>query len=94
MDYDVILASASPRRKELLKQIFSDFRVIASNVDETVPSDVSVYEYPEYLSKIKALDVAKNNYSSLVIGADTVVLLDGEILGKPKSKVDASIMLR
>ncbi len=91
---NIILASASPRRNELLKAIYTEFKVIASCVDETVPNGIKPLEIPEYLSKIKALDVAKDFYDSLVIGADTVVLLDDKILGKPKNKDDARDMLR
>lgn len=90
----VILASASPRRQELLKLIFESFKILPSNVEENVPDSISAEETPEYLAKIKALDISKKFPDSLVIGADTVVLADGKILGKPKTKVDAEKMLR
>lgn len=93
MNSDIILASASPRRRELLKYIFNDFKVVASNADETIPDGIPPINVPEYLSKIKALDIAKDNFNSLVIGADTIVLLGNDILGKPKSKEDAKRML-
>ena len=91
---NVILASGSPRRKELLRFIFDDFDIIASDVDETVPDNIAIFEYSEYLSKIKALDVAKDYNDSLVIGADTIVVLGDKILGKPKSMEAAREMLK
>jgi len=93
MNVDVILASASPRRKELLGYIFDDFKIISSSVDESVPKDIPAFVYPEYLSNLKAMDIASNHYHSLVIGADTIVMLENDILGKPKDKNDARNML-
>lgn len=91
---NVILASASPRRRELLGLIFKNFEILPSNVEEKVPDTVSAEETPEYLAEIKALDISKKYPDSLVIGADTIVLADGKILGKPKTKDDAEKMLR
>ncbi len=93
MKINVILASASPRRRELLQYIFSDFEIKASSVEEIVPSDISSKKYPEYLSKLKAEDIAKEHFDALVIGADTIVLLGEKILGKPKDKEDSREML-
>ncbi|MBR6510280.1 MAG: septum formation protein Maf [Clostridia bacterium] len=89
----VILASGSPRRKELLKLLFDDFKIEVSKKDETLPKSISAEKIPEYLSFIKGEDIAKENPQSLVISADTIVLLNGEILGKPKDKTDAFKML-
>lgn len=89
----LILASKSPRRCELLKYITDEFEVIPSSCDETVPDGLDVYEVPEFLSVRKALDVAKNNPDSLVIGCDTVVIIDNVILGKPRDMSDAFNML-
>lgn len=90
----VILASASPRRRELLKQAGFSFEVIESKADEHVSEkepEVLVRE----LAKRKALAVAELiNGEALVIGADTVVAIDGEILGKPKDEADAFRMLK
>lgn len=91
---DIILASASPRRKELLSVITSEFEVIPSEIEEIVPDDIDVLEQAEYLSFIKAEDVAKNNPLSVVIGADTCVVVGNKILGKPKDKYDAENMLK
>lgn len=88
----IILASQSPRRQELLKLITSDFEIKVSNVDETLPDKITPKEAVMYLSKIKAEPFADSD--DIVIGADTVVALDGKILGKPKSEENAKEMLR
>lgn len=88
----IILASQSPRRQELLKLITSDFEIKVSNVDETFPDKITPKEAVMYLSKIKAEPFADGD--DIVIGADTVVALDGKILGKPKSEENAKEMLR
>lgn len=87
----IILASQSPRRQELLKLITSDFEIKVSNVDETLPNKIMPKEAVMYLSKIKAEPFADGD--DIVIGADTVVALDGKILGKPKSEENAKEML-
>ena len=89
----IILASASPRRKELLSYITNEYMVIPSSVEEIVPKGIPVLKQPEYLSKIKALDIAKDYPNDIVIGADTSVILGNEILGKPKDRADAERML-
>ncbi len=96
----IILASASPRRQELLKTIVPEFEVIPSDFDEKVPENmVEPCEIVRYLAYAKAEQVAENvilnigTDEALVIGADTVVSLDGEILGKPKDRDDAIRML-
>lgn len=88
----IILASQSPRRQELLKLITSDFEIKVSNVDETLPDKITPKEAVMYLSKIKAEPFADGD--DIVIGADTVVALDGKILGKPKNEENAKEMLR
>jgi septum formation protein len=89
----IILASASPRRKELLGFIVNEYEVVPSKVEEIVPKGMPVLKQPEYLSKIKALDIAKQYPNDIVIGADTSVILGREILGKPKDRTDAERML-
>jgi septum formation protein len=89
----IILASASPRRKELLSYIVNEYKVIPSAVEEIVPKGIPVLKQPEYLSKIKALDIAKQYPNDIVIGSDTSVILGNEILGKPKDRNDAERML-
>lgn len=89
----VILASASPRRKELLKKIFDVFEIIPSEVEETYPEKIEVNEIPVYLADKKATSVFIENPDALVIASDTVVVLDDMILGKPSDKNDAFFML-
>lgn len=88
-----ILASGSPRRKELLKLAVNEFNVIPSGAEEIIPSDVSPEKASEYLARLKAEDIAKEYPSDTVIGADTSVIINGEILGKPKNKDEARKML-
>lgn len=87
-----ILASKSPRRKELLKYITEDFTVKTADVDETLPENISPSDAVLYLSKIKAEPF--KNEKDIVIGADTVVAINGKILGKPLDTADAQKMLR
>ena len=87
----IILASQSPRRRELMKYITDDFEVKVSDVDETLPDGVTPRDAVMYLSKIKARPFAADG--DTVIGADTVVAIDGKILGKPADKADAAAML-
>lgn len=88
----IILASKSPRRKELLSLITTDFEIKSADVDESLPDGISPSEAVEYLSKIKAEPFRNND--NLVIGADTVVSINNQILGKPKDKSDAHAMLK
>lgn len=88
----IILASKSPRRKELLSFITDDFKVDSADVDETLPQNIKPYEAVEYLSKIKAEPFRSSD--NIVIGADTVVAIGNKILGKPKDKHDAFLMLK
>lgn len=92
MEY--ILASASPRRQELLKFVIDEFKIICADIDETVPDGMNALDAPEYLSRKKADFISKKHPDSIVIAADTVVILDNEILGKPKSQADAFAMLK
>lgn len=87
----LILASKSPRRKELLSLITEDFIIKTADVDESLPDGISPDKAVEYLSLIKAQPF--ENGSDTVIGADTVVAIDGKILGKPANEKDAFDML-
>jgi len=90
----IVLASASPRRKELLTQIGIVPEIIVSHVEEKVTSDVPSEVVMELASQ-KAMDVAAGQKSgTLVIGSDTVVAVDGRILGKPKSHEEAYEMVK
>lgn len=93
--YEVILASGSPRRRELLEMLDVDFRVDTSHpVDEIVPDGTPAEEVPVYLSRLKAsaYPLAPGE-KKVVITADTVVILDGKVLGKPVDEADACRMI-
>ncbi len=93
-DKKVILASASPRRQELIKLIFESVEILPADCDETLPHGIGAGEAVEYLSKIKNEASAKlTEKENLVISADTVVAVDDEILGKPIDKEDARRMI-
>ncbi|PWM22187.1 MAG: septum formation inhibitor Maf [Oscillospiraceae bacterium] len=89
----LILASASPRRRELLRLITEDFLVHNSNAEETLPPDLSPAAAVELLARRKALSVQRQFPQDAVIGSDTVVALGGTILGKPTDPADACAML-
>lgn len=90
---EYILASASPRRKELFSKITTDFTIVPSNTQEILSKELLAEEQSEYLAKIKALDIAEKYPENTVIGADTSVIINNEILGKPKDLLDAKRML-
>ena len=89
----VILASKSPRRQELLKMIVDDFDIKTSNNPEKISRFIPLKKVPVSLAKQKALEVYKQNKNCVVIGADTVVIANKEILGKPKDKEDVRRMI-
>lgn len=93
--YNILLASNSPRRQELLSQMDINFTVAAKpGIDESFPADLEAEKVPEYIAKKKAeayLSDLKGN--DLLITADTVVVNDGKIIGKPKSADDARAMI-
>lgn len=91
---NVILASASPRRKELLGYIVPRFEIIPADVDETLPEEIPAEKSAEFLAVKKAEHISAQYSESIVIGSDTVVIVDGEILGKPADKADAYRMLK
>ena len=93
MSPSFILASASPRRQELLKFMGFDFTVIPSGVDEKFLGGESVKGHVLRLSREKAQVIAGRNPGTWVLGADTVVIIDGDVLGKPGSKKEAKEML-
>jgi septum formation protein len=94
-DTRIILASQSPRRKELVSGLNIPFEVLVREVDESFPEDMAAEEVPLFLSKLKAT-VFQNDIDdkTLVITADTVVIIDGEVLGKPNDFEHAFEMLR
>ena len=90
----IILASNSPRRKDLLELIDLPFKVIISSVHEDFNIDLKPIEFAKHYANLKALDVANKYPDSLVIGADTIVVLDNKIIGKPVDENDSKLMLR
>ena len=91
----LILASNSPRRKKILEDLGLKFEVIPSNYDEKLPDDIFSYEKIEDLATKKCLDVSnRSDKDSVVLAADTVVVLHNKILGKPHSKEEAFEMLK
>lgn len=91
----IILASSSPRRCELLKNIGLIFDIIPSSVEEHIDDEQSPEEVVKLLSSLKASDIAgKLEKGYIVIGADTIVVYNGQILGKPKDHEDAHTMLK
>jgi septum formation protein len=90
----LILASKSPRRSQLLEQAGLTFSVIPSNFEESTVAMSDPNSYVTALAESKALDISQKHPASWVIGADTVVLIDGIILGKPTSRGEARDMLQ
>lgn len=95
-DYNILLASKSPRRRELLQQLRLPFSVVSlGGIDETYPETLPAKEIPQYLSNLKADAFIKNvNGNELIITADTLVISGDAVLGKPKGHDEAVKMLR
>lgn len=90
----IVLASKSPRRKEILSMVTNDFEIRVSEADETIENVVSPFEVPRLLARKKAETVILNE-DEIIIGCDTIVIsADGEIMGKPKDDNDAIRMLK
>lgn len=90
----IILASASPRRQELLASAGVTFSVVPGDIDETPHPDEEPVSHVVRLAEEKAREASTKADGRFFIGADTIVLLDGEILGKPCDETEAAIMLR
>jgi len=91
----LILASQSPRRKQILSRLNIPFGVIVSDVDESIfTSDGNPTDYAQELASIKCDDISKKYTDYLVVGADTIVILNDKIMGKPDDKQDAISMLK
>lgn len=95
----IILASQSPRRKQLLEWAEVDFDVITSGIEETWPAEMEINDVPVHIARNKALDVQRSDRfktyatDTPIVAADTVVVIDGKILGKPVDRVHAIEML-
>ena len=86
----IILASQSPRRRELLHLAEIDFDIIVADIDESYPTDLSFEEIAIHIAKNKALAVAhQNKTDKIILAADTIVVCDGEVIGKPTNEEDA-----
>ena len=93
--YHIILASKSPRRQELLRGMGVEFSILTKETDESFPPEMPLDEVPKYLSLQKSLAFIEDELPKdyLLITSDTVVICEGEILGKPKDREDAVRML-
>ena len=92
----VILASASPRRRELIKALFSDFEVVVADIDESLDEKITPYDGVRMLAERKGRAVSDKlaDDDALIISSDTLVELEGVALGKPADEADAARMLR
>lgn len=94
MNVQLILASASPRRRELLERMCWDFKTIPSRVDEAFQKGESPWGHVLRLAREKAVVISRENPDAWVLGADTEVIVGDEVLGKPKTSEDAKAMLK
>ena len=88
----LILASESPRRRELLGRIIDDFEVRSANIEE-ISDGADPFYVPEINAKLKAQAVANDNPDTIVIGADTAIIFENKVIGKPKDSTDAEKIL-
>jgi septum formation protein len=93
-DPRVVLASSSPRRRELLTLVGIPHTVRAADIDETPLPFEAPRPHAERLARGKTLAIAQHDRDAVVVGADTIVVVDGDILGKPRDERDAATMLR
>jgi septum formation protein len=91
---NLILASQSPRRHQLMEQAGYKFKVVVADVDETNPEGMLGEQVPEFLAHKKAIEIATQHPDATIVAADTIVLLRNEILGKPIDSEDAIAMLQ
>jgi len=89
----LILASKSPRRRELLSKMGLKFRIESIEVDESYPTDLDVKAVPKYLAERKAIARKQLLNEEILIAADTLVILENQILGKPENEEDARLLL-
>ena len=91
---NIILASKSPRRKELLNKIISNFKIVEANIEEDYDSSLKLTKIPETIALNKALKVQEEYKNDLIIAADTIVEINHKILGKPQNQQEAYEMLK
>src|SRR5579862_8511236 len=89
----IILASKSPRRQELLRLMDVDFRIVLKDVDESYPDNLTPEEIAVYIAEKKARAFDEETNDEIVLTADTIVAIDGKILGKPENADHAAEML-
>ena len=89
-----ILASASPRRREMLRSVGLNFKIIPAHVNEDYLEGESPRQHVKRLSREKAMVIARQHQATWVLGADTIVVIDGAILGKPANRNQAKMMLQ
>lgn len=94
MNHKIILASKSPRRQELLQLMDVDFRVVLKDVDESYPDHLSPEEIALYIARKKAEAFDESIWDEVVLTADTIVVIDNQILGKPETTGHAIEMLK
>lgn len=90
----IILASKSPRRRQLLEMAEIDFDIISLDTDESYPPDLPIAQIPAFIAQHKALPIAAQYPDRLVLSADTIVVLENKIIGKPKDRQDAIDILK
>lgn len=90
----LLLASQSPRRKQLLQELGFDFQTVKIDCEEIIPENLAIKKAAAYLSALKAKAYQNLAKDEVLLTADTVVICDGEILGKPKDKKEATAMLQ
>ena len=91
---EIILASKSPRRKQLLKQIDFDFEVVPSQIEEDLSLDLKPNLFVEHYANLKAQNISNRNKKSWVICSDTIVVFKNKIFGKPRDKNESYSMLK
>lgn len=96
LDYDIILSSSSPRRKQLLEELGVKFKILTKEVKENYPGGFPIEKVPQYLSEIKAaaFHISEMKSNTIIITADTIVAIGNTILGKPMNLQDAVNILK
>ena len=94
-NYKIVLGSGSPRRQELIEHLKLPYSIRVSDVDEIIPDGMDPHEVPVYLSELKSNHLADTmDDDELIITADTIVIIDDQILGKPNDRDDAYHMIK
>jgi septum formation protein len=89
----MILVSKSPRRQEILTKAGYSFQVKPANIDESFPEDMAIEQIPVYLAELKAMSLVEEHENELLLAADTIVVLDQEVINKPADVKEAFYML-